>query len=233
MQSRRLSAPGTLVLVALCATSTAHAGDLVDLIPGIFPDGIRIPATGHEAHFTTASSAVINQLNDQIAGSIKPFPVAPSVGGVTYKFDAAQGTYEQTTSFLGPLVSERAQTLGQGKFSFGISFTAFEYDEFNGDDLSNLTVIARHQTNIIPPPDQFNGFEHDVIDINFDIDLEIQSLALTGTYGVTDRLDLGLIVPIGPGRYGCLGRRRTACFAAEPAPNTRCTRQFPGRDARR
>lgn len=180
--------------------SNSQGTDLVDIIPNFYPDGFRIPAAGHEAHFTTDSvaglTAVTTDLNNRIASSIRPFPVAPSVGGVTYQFDSEQGVYQQTTSFLGPLVSERAQTLGQGKFSFGIAFTLFEYDEFNGEDLNDLRVIALHQTDIIPPNDQFNSFEHDRINVAFDVDLQIQSLAFAGTYGVTDRLDLGLILPI-------------------------------------
>lgn len=204
-------ATATVILVTqVCAS--AQAESLSELIPGLYGgDGIFLSdavdpgcvAQGlppevctHEAHFTVNSAAQNVQLNDSIAESIRPFPVTPSAGGITYTFNPDTGEYTQSSELLGPIVSERAQTLGKDKFSFNLSVTRFSYDEFQGTSLNDITADALHQTNVIPPPDSAQLFENDVIRIRFDVDLDYLTMAFSGTYGITDRLDLNAIVPI-------------------------------------
>ncbi|MFC6670084.1 transporter [Marinobacterium aestuariivivens] len=202
MNKPRIATSLALALTTLQVPPQALAKDLVDVIPGLYGgDGITLappegPFPSHEAHFLLASTESVLALNKLIAGEIRPFPVSPSAGGVTYQFDPAQGTYVQTSQTLGPLVSERPETLGQGKFSLGFAVTYFEYDEFEGHDLGKLRATALHDFDIIAPPDSPDSFENDTLDIQFDIDLRFTALALAGTYGVTDRLDVSLIVPI-------------------------------------
>lgn len=199
-----------ITVLVLQPITQSNAANLVELIPGLFNnagiDGIFIPANFHEAHFTTDSAEQINQLNSNIARSIRPFPVTPSAGGITYSFDAATGNYEQTTDLLGPLISERPQTLGTNKFSIGVAFTYFEYDEFNGIDLNSLSAVGHHQPDTgsfpgAPPnfpsdPDALEQFEFDMINFQFNVDLKYTTLAFFGAYGVNDRLDLSAVIPI-------------------------------------
>ncbi len=115
----------TVVLVLLLSASTSAARDLVDLIPGLYGgDGILLataPAASHTAHFTIGSTANINRLNKQLATEIGVFPFSSSVGGFTFAFEPSLGTFVSTTETLGPLFSERAPTLGQGKFNLHFS----------------------------------------------------------------------------------------------------------------
>jgi len=203
MKGQRLFPPLAIALVTLQPVTQLWARDLVDLIPGLYGgDGITLavnvenPQFDHSAHFAIESGAAINRLNELIAGEVRPFPITPSAGGVTFEFDPARGTYMETSENLGPLVTERPQTLGKGRFSLGLAFTYFEYDEFEGEDLSSFQAVAVHDFDIIPPPDTPEEFEHDTLLVDFDIDLRFASLALSGVYGVTDRLDLSVIIPI-------------------------------------
>lgn len=102
----------------------------------------------------------------------------------------------RTTETLGPLFAERAPTLGRGKFTLQGSYTFFRYHTFGGRDLDNLQVVARHDTDSVGFPDTREQFEHDVVLITFDIDIRVWVLALTATYGITDRLDIGVLVPL-------------------------------------
>ncbi len=206
MNGKRAVITMGLTLATVQPGSHAWAIDLVNLIPSLYGgDGITLaPPTGpfptHEAHFTVAADSVINQLNNEIAGEVRPIQVTSSAGGLTYEFDPAKGSYIQTTSSLGPIVAERPQTLGKGKFSLGLSFTYFEYDEFEGDSLDSIKAVAEHIdvpnfSGELPSPED-PVFELDSIDIGLDIDLEFEALAFGATYGVTDRLDVGVLIPI-------------------------------------
>ena len=76
------------------------------------------------------------------------------------------------------------------------SYTFFKYDEFSGDDLGNLQVTARHQPDVIGLPDAREQFEQDTIRITVDLDIRVQIFAMAATIGLTDRLDIGIFVPI-------------------------------------
>lgn len=195
-----------LALGAAVIPFAAHAGGLVGLIPGLYGgDGLTLLPSdnpnfpSHEAHFTLDQSTDAIQeviaLNNQIASEIRPFPVAPSSGGVTYQFDPQQGTYRQTSDTLGPFIAARPQTLGEGKLSMSVAYINFRYDEFEGADLKNLRARFLHGADTIGDPDARESFETDVINVVYDVDLRFQTLAIAGTYGLTDKLDVTAIIP--------------------------------------
>lgn len=184
---------------ATCLTPSTASGKLIDLIPGLYGgEGIFLatdPAADHTAHFSIASAASINRLNEQIAAEVGGFPFSSSVGGFTFALEPVLGTFVRTTDTLGPLFAERAPTLGRGKFNFNLSYTFFKYHTFDGEDLDDLEVVARHDPDIIGFPDEREQFETDMVRLTLDIDIEVAILALAVTYGITDRLDVGILVP--------------------------------------
>jgi hypothetical protein len=192
------------VLAAVCATllssSESFARTLDALIPGLYGgDGILLatnPAANHAAHFAIGSAASINRLNEQITAEIGVFPFSSSVGGFTFAFDPVLGTFVRTTETLGPLFAERAPTLGRGRLNVHASFTFFKYDTFSDRSLDDLQVVARHDFNTIGFPDVPEQFENDTVLINVDLAIRVQILALAATYGLTDRLDVGVFIPI-------------------------------------
>jgi hypothetical protein len=172
---------------------------LIDLLPGLYGgDGITLataPTASHAAHFTIGSTASINRLNQQIASEVGSFPFASSVGGFTFAFDPLLGTFNRTTETLGPLFAERATPLGRGRLNLSLLFTHFQYDTFNGEDLDHLEVVARHEPDTIGFPDVREQFEQDTVHIRVNLDLQISILSLAANYGITDRLDVGILVP--------------------------------------
>jgi hypothetical protein len=187
-------------VVVLLNTQTSSARRLSTLIPGLYGgDGIILatdPTANHAAHFTVDSNASINRLNEQITSQIGIFPFSSSVSGFTFAFDPSLGTFLRTTETLGPLFAERAPTLGGGKLNLHFSYTFFTYDTFAGENLSHFPVTARHDTDVIGFPDTREQFELDTVRIELDIKLRVQIFAFAATYGITDRLDIGVFLPI-------------------------------------
>jgi outer membrane putative beta-barrel porin/alpha-amylase len=186
--------------VVLLTAQTSAARRLDTLIPGLYGgDGITLatdPTANHAAHFTVGSSASINRLNEQITSQIGIFPFSSSVSGFTFAFDPSLGTFLRTTESLGPLFAERAPTLGKGKLNLHFSYTFFTYDTFEGQSLSHFPVTARHEPDVIGFPDTREQFELDTVRIDLDIKLRVQIFAFAATYGITDRLDVGVFLPI-------------------------------------
>ena len=187
--------------VVLLAAQPSSARKLTELIPGLYGgNGITLatdPAASHEAHFTVASRASINRFNEQIANQIGNFPFSSSVSGFLFTFDPALGTFLPTVQeTLGPLFAERAPTLGSGKLNLNFAYTFFKYNTFAGQNLDNFTILARHDPDIIGLPDVPEQFEFDTTRINLNINMRVQIFSFAATYGLTDRLDVGLFIPI-------------------------------------
>jgi hypothetical protein len=197
--------------------------DLVNLIPGLYGgDGITLAIGGgggggtgggtgggggggggplcgtvpdHQAHFTVESAARINQLNRNISAQVAIFPSNSISPAFSFAYDAGLGTFVTTTESLGPIYAERPRTVGKGKFNVNLSYTAFEYDKFEGANLGNLQAPALHAADSLAPPNQRTCFELDELALNFNVDIRTNILALTSTYGVTDNLDIGILIP--------------------------------------
>lgn len=188
---------------ALLASSVAAAENLDTLIPGLYGgDGITLagadggPFPSHAPHFLVASADSFNRLNDIISAQIGAIPFASSGAGFAFRYDEDLGTFVQVAKSFGPIYAERAETIGKGRFNANLSFTAFKYDEFLGDDLDRFMVTTLHDADTIPPDDEHSSFELDTVVINLNLDINVNALVFAGTYGLTDRLDVGFLVPL-------------------------------------
>jgi len=88
----------------------------------------------------------------------------------------------------------------------GISRTGFRFATLRGVDMKNIDLTFTHQNVNFPGCDaQFGGdcslygvpvLENDAMDFHLSMDLSVQVTSIYVTYGVSDRLDFGLVVPI-------------------------------------
>ena len=191
-------------------SGTARAQNLADLIPNLLGSTTVInarSATGvdHTAHFVPDLTQRVEapaQINDAIVSQLTTFPLGTSSGGFTYTFDPALNTFNRRSESFGPLFAERALTVGRNRASFGMNYQHSSYDRMAGMDLhgSELKFIVRHNdccpagaagTTPLEPP-----FEGDVIEAALSLDLKTDIVSFFGSYGVTDNLDIGVVVPI-------------------------------------
>lgn len=178
----------TLSSAPAMAQASGNVGSIVaDLYGG---NGLLIPgsAPGHIGHFQSSSKEALNDLSNVIAGNIGVISYGSTVGAVTY--DIQEGVPVRSQQSLGPIVAERATTIGAGRFDLGVSYTYVDYSRLNGVSLSNQSIILTHQ--------QETGadYEKDIVRLDINIKLKQHVLAFAGAYGVTDNLDVAAIVPL-------------------------------------
>jgi hypothetical protein len=147
---------------------------------------------------------LIRQANAQLA----TFPVGSSSGGFAFRFDPELGTFSRTSDSFGALLTERAFTLGRGHFSYGTVYQHSSYDEFEGLSLRNGDIVFYYPHNDCCPGQSPFGapggdesllnpaFEGDVLRNSLTVDLRTETIAFIATAGVTNRLDIGGVVPI-------------------------------------
>ncbi len=206
-----MGARGAAVLAGLIGTllwmpQPARASSLASQLDNLFGEGgitldvrpINPAFPPHTAHFRSASLQQLGVLTSNLSAAASDFPAVSTVPGFTYQYDEKLQVFTPVAGTLGSIFVERPETLGQGKFEFGLSYAYVSFKQLNGTDLDKLDFTLHHNDCCGGPntPD-FPAFEDDSIDVNFQkFDLTSNVIDLSGTYGVTPRLDVNLLLPI-------------------------------------
>jgi hypothetical protein len=119
VRSRLVGLATSAIVAALaCAAEAQEQGNVGSLISDLYGgNGITIaagstnPAFSHVAHFTQESSDRLADLNRVLSANVGGYSFNSAVSGVT--FDFAQGTAVRSNQSLGPIVGERAPTIGR------------------------------------------------------------------------------------------------------------------------
>lgn len=211
---------GVVVAMLLVAPAHASAHTLLSeiLLKILLSDIVLAPPQGpfssHEAHFQpiirpgeVAAGFEFNQIevplaiNSIMASQLATIPLGSSSGGFSYTFDSAVGTFRRESSTFGSAFVERALTAGRGRWNAGVNFQRASYDTLEGLNLGNgdIAVYLVHQdccgTVNAPgvPPNPF--FEGDVIENRLSLNLTSSTFSAFLNYGITDRIDVGIVVP--------------------------------------
>jgi hypothetical protein len=166
--------------------------------------GIRV----HGDHFIPSAVAgnatIISFITGSISSSVANLPVSSSSGGETFRFEGA--TPVRTPISAGPIYGERAQTLGKGRLFVSLTYTGLNYSTLRGVPLDQLPLVFTHQNVDFPGCDAIFGgdcslygvpvFENEVIDFNLDLDMTVDITEFLLTYGVSDRIDFGVVLPL-------------------------------------
>jgi hypothetical protein len=190
-----------LALVVLCApparAQTPISEILVRLIQAdvlLAPQPPGSPFISHAAHFIPGEQEKLAPyfFNQAILSQLTTFPLGSSSGGFSYNYSPELGTFARATSSFGPAFAERALTVGRHRLSFGANYQHSSYDTFEGKNLQNgdIKFYLTHA---------FVGgffFEGDIIQTALNLQLTTNTTALFATYGVTNRLDVAVAVPI-------------------------------------
>lgn len=157
------------------------------------------PIVAHTAHFTSDSLATLGILVKQLAPSAADFPAISTVPGFTFRYNPALQTFERSSESLGPVFVERPQTIGRGKLDLGLSYLFVNFEELEGEELDGLAFrgLQHNDCCAAPPSGNFPGFERDTADLFFDeFDLESHVMSVFATYGITDRWDVSVLLPV-------------------------------------
>jgi len=201
-----------LVSIAACAVfalsparafaQTSSSSNLVDLMKDFFLQSVVLSTTpggggviAHQPIFATDPSVtpvtdLVQQISSQIGSQVETVPLGSSSGGFTYKYDSSLGTFKRSTDSFGPAFAERAVTIGKGKISVGMNYQHSTYPTLDGKNLGNGDVAI-----FLPHQKIGNFVEGDMIEADLKMDLTSATTVMFGNFGVTDKLDVGVVVP--------------------------------------
>jgi hypothetical protein len=117
-------------------------------------------------------------------------PLPSPAAGFTYEFDASVGVFRRTTQSFGPILAERAETIGARRVSAGFAVQHFSFSTVEGLDLGAVPAVFTHDNA------QLGGGREDVVTTVNAIDASVDQFITYVTVGVADHLDVSLAAPI-------------------------------------
>lgn len=201
-----------VIMLGLClsagiATTAEAQVDLRDRIRELFSFGScgkplcldnSVNATnGHGDHFLpdiiASNGAILGFLGDAIATNASNVPLSATSSGATFKF--VGGLPVKTSSSLGPVFGERAQTLGKGRFVIGANMTRLDFSSFRGVPLNGLILNFTHD-DVAPAGLGRPIRENDILQVKLNLNVNMLVTTTFATWGVTDAFDIGVAVPV-------------------------------------
>lgn len=190
-----------VIAVILCipAISRAQSENLRGSLEQVFSDVLDLQLGGpgaHGDHFKPAnvgaSATIIDALGNFISASASSFPLSSTTPGVV--FDFSSGVPVAATTSAGPIFAENATTLGKGSLTFGGTVSRLNLAKLRGIRTQDMVFAFTH-ADVGDPGLGDSPNEYDYIELSMDLDLAATVAAFQATYGLMDRIDLGIAVP--------------------------------------
>jgi hypothetical protein len=148
------------------------------------PDG-----STHSGHFNSGFQSDFHQFNTALAGQLTSLPLPSPASGLTYHFDESTGTFVRSTQSFGPILADRAETIGKGKLSFAYNYQYFSFDALEGMDLERVPAVFTHDDF------QLGGGRSDVVVTTNTIKASVGQFTGVLTFGIADRVDISAAIP--------------------------------------
>jgi hypothetical protein len=179
-----------------CSASSPSAQKLVCQIP--FSTGVF--SNNGSANSASAALRAVTAFNTAFATQVTQLPLTSASAGTVLLYKAG---VPETFENLGPILTDRAQTVGKYKLYIGSAATQFVFTDINGIPLNKVPfTYEATATNPNTGAILSNTFTTEDTNIHFTVDLLIN----VATFGLTNKIDLSVIVPyervsIGAGSY--------------------------------
>lgn len=174
----------------------------VDQLARIFADlygrdGLVVDSTAalaggqsHSGHFRGGFESEFSQFGLALTSQLVSLPYPTPAAGFTYQFDPALGVFTRTTNGFGPILSERSETIGARRLSFGFAAQRLRFDSIEGLDLDAIPAVFTHEGA------ELLGGREDVITTMNSVEATVTRSTAFISYGVTNRLDVSIAIPI-------------------------------------
>ena len=144
--------------------------------------------TGFPDKDQAAAAATRDTIARALLVNLASAPIATSSSGFVYRLDPELGTMTRVSESFGTFFVERAATGGRGRLSLGASATTASYDQLDGLHLRDGTLVTTGNQFT----DEAAPFEIEALTLR----IRTSTLTMFGSYGVTDRLEIGGAVPL-------------------------------------
>jgi hypothetical protein len=167
--------------------------------------GVNLPNQAHSAHFDSDFQAnVAAALNSSVGTELSSLRLASPTSGIIFIFE--NGVLRRSTESYGPILGERAETIGRHRVFLAGTYQYFPFSTLDGIDLKRVPAVYNHAdtvnhngttrqpTDPLSPGDP--GVELEYIQTNNRVDLKVHQFTFYATYGLTNRIDVSVAIPV-------------------------------------
>jgi hypothetical protein len=133
------------------------------------------------------TSATFNFFNSAFGTQIAQLPLPSRASGFLFTLDQSKGVYAQSQLSFGPVLTERAETIGRLKAYFSFTYQRFNFTRLDGNNLNDLSILFYFPSVQNPQV---------VTNPNTRVSATINQYVASGTLGITDHLDASIAVPL-------------------------------------
>lgn len=195
---------GPVLAQNLCSTTN---NNLICVIPQLYSatGGVNLPNKAHRAHFDSDFQKDSSALSSSVGIELASLRLASPTSGITFVFE--NGVMRRTTESYGPILGERAETIGRHRIFLAGTYQYFPFSTLDGIDLKHFPAVYNHGDTLNPDGTHRNpatdplspgnpGVELEYISTTNRIDLKVHQFTFYATYGLTNRIDISAAVPI-------------------------------------
>ena len=154
-----------------CSSGSSASGKLICLIP-------------NQLNLTQGSTQSLAFLNEAIGSQVSDLPLATPASGVIYTIDPKLNIPVPSSETLGPILTQRAETIGSHKFYIAFTYQYFQFAGIDGVGLKNLPIFLPLTGGSV------------VTATNSQLDLKVNQFTGYFTFGLTSSADVSVAVPV-------------------------------------
>lgn len=189
MATRRCQALSLAIAVAIALMSArparAQQSQSITQVLSFLMTNRSIP-TDDFVRDEQAAIATSNAISNLLVLELASLP-SSSAAGFSYRLDPALGTVIRSSDSFGPVFTERALMAGRDRASLGVSYRSTMFDSIDGRNLRDGTLLSTASILTGDPA----PFDVETVSLRIRTD----AMTITGTYGITDRLDVTAGLP--------------------------------------
>jgi hypothetical protein len=172
---RRSVMAAILLLLATKCQAQINCPDGTRALACIIPDQLKLKQ---------GQSQNLNFINEAIGSQVSDLPLASPASGIIYTNDPKLNTPIPSNATLGPILTQRAETIGYHKFYVAFTYQYFSFNVIDGVSLKNLPIFLPLATGLA------------VTATNNRLDLKANQYTGYFTFGLTSHIDVSVAVPI-------------------------------------
>jgi hypothetical protein len=168
--------------------NSSKLGCLISNVYG--PTGLTLPNPSHVAHFNSGfQNEFVPLLTSALGSQLALLPVASPASGFIFAKDPVTGVWTRSAQSFGPILTERAETIGKGRLSLGFSYQRFNFRSLDDASLQDIPAVFHHDATTSP-------YGQDFITTVNSLTIKMDQFTFLGTVGITSWLDASLAIPV-------------------------------------
>lgn len=155
------------------------------------PSGLS-PASPLQPKASGLVTDSLNFLSSDIGAEVSQIPLASPASGIIYANNPTTQLPERLNQSFGPILTQRAQTIGRHNFYFATTYQYFLLQDIDGLTLKNLpsVIYLNSPSNSTSGPPDVAGIANNYLQ------LKVHQFVGYFTYGLSSRIDVSVAVPL-------------------------------------